>query len=178
MKRERWSRSAESWEPRDILSNNDGVVSYLENHNIGEHEVDNTFEVGLHTEILMISTRETLANTVMVVEEGDVIVKSEMVFIDFIDESSQVDEEETFNLIHRIIKDHRAPRRMVISLSRMRIAMVGAVGVFVEACEWINSIIILIPIPCALSINYLKSSGFPFLNETQKKLVTWYPKLP
>ena len=66
--------------------------------------------------ILTIPTIESLTNTVIVVEEGDVIVKSEMVFIDFIDESSQVDEEETFNLIHRIIKDHRAPRRMVISL--------------------------------------------------------------
>ena len=63
--------------------------------------------------ILTIPTIESLTNTVMVVEEGDDIVKSEMVLID---ESSQVDEEETFNLIHRIIKNHRASRRMVISL--------------------------------------------------------------
>ena len=60
---------AESWHPRDIFCDCDRVWHQLLDELASQHEVSNTIEVSLQTEVLMVITRESHVDTMMMVHD-------------------------------------------------------------------------------------------------------------
>ena len=83
-------RPAQSWESRHILTNGDGVWSDLLNQGVGEHEIDDTIEICLQTEVFVVVSREGKTNTVMLVQDRGNSIESESVDFVLVKEPSQV----------------------------------------------------------------------------------------
>lgn len=129
--------SAESWEARDVLSDGDSSWTNFVDKGVGKHEVDNTIEVSLETEVLVISTGEAIVDTVMMVENGGDSIESETINLVLIKEPSEVGEQESLDLILGVVEEHGVPTRVVSSVTSVREAVIGSI----EFVDTVNDVV-------------------------------------
>lgn len=97
------------------------------------------------SEVFIIVTGEAETDTVVLVQDWGNSIKSESIYVVFLEEPSKIGEKEALNFIFGIIKEHWVPTGMIAFRSRMREGVICSVKHMnsvhgVIRCMWVNNV--------------------------------------
>mmetsp|Transcript_43995 Transcript_43995/g.71580 ORF Transcript_43995/g.71580 Transcript_43995/m.71580 type:complete len:239 (-) Transcript_43995:782-1498(-) len=121
--------SAQSGHARHVFGNGDDIGVEGVEHVVCEHEIDQRFHVGIVAEVLVIASREGLAQAVMEVQHGRHTIETEAVEAVLLHPPPQIRQQESQNLPVPIVEQSAVPEVMLALASCMEILMICAVKV-------------------------------------------------
>ena len=110
-----------------VLCDGDAVGVKVVQHLIGKHEVYHALLINVGAEVLVVSTTESRANSVVGVEHGSHTVKAEAVKSVLIHPETQVGKQETQNLVVSVVEQPTIPEFVTAFGALVEVEVVGVV---------------------------------------------------